>query len=1143
MHSGGPICAFCLTAHPYTNTHTLTHKHTQEMEAKVIRFLYSQRCKEIRAQLVEQLKCLDQQCELRVQLLQDLQDFFRKKAEIEMDYSRNLEKLAERFLAKTRSTKDHQFKKEQTVLSPVTCWNLLLSQVKRESRDHATLSDLYLNNIIPRFAQVSEDSGRLFKKSKEVGLQLQEDMMKVLNELYTVMKTYHMYNTDSMNAESKLKDAEKQEEKQMSRSVRQEDRQSPRSPDALTTVKIEEKHVRRSSVKKIEKMKEKRQAKYTENKLKAIKARNEYLLQLEATNGSVFKYYIHDLSDLIDCCDLGYHASLNRAIRTYLSAEFNVESSKHGGLESIESAADNLEAHADKQRLMETYNNVFCPPMRFDFQSHMGDTMDQLCAQQPVQVELLQRCQQLQSRLSTLRIENEEVKKTMEATLQTIQDMVTVEDFDVTDCFHHSNSMESVKSNFSESYMSKPSLAKRRANQQETEQFYFMKLKEFLEGRNLITKLQAKHDLIQKTLGESQKTDYCLASGRRSSSVRKQDSSQMIPLMVESCIRFISRHGLHHEGIFRVSGSQVEVNDIKNAFERGEDPLAGDQNDHDMDSIAGVLKLYFRGLEHALFPKEVFHDLISCVSMESLQDRAVHIHKVLVQLPSNTLVIMRYLFAFLNHLSQYSEDNMMDPYNLAICFGPTLMSVPECQDQVSSQAHVNELIKTIIIHHDAIFPGPRDLQGPVYDRGGLPEEYCESPHSEPPLVDIPALDTVSVIQNSDDESDPIEAIARYDYSGRTNRELSFKKGASLLLYNRASDDWWEGRHNGASGLVPHQYIALQDTTDGYTGRGSPKADLEGSLEGGLPEEKVATRGSASSPTGGHVADIYLANLNKMRKQSSGSIRRAFRTSEGLSEVAPPPSSPGATGGMRATSMPVAGLVKEASADKRPVSAHSVLNSVTRHSSLKTKVESPQIRKTTTAGRSKSFSNHRPIDPEVFAQVEHSSQDIEATMNTALSELRELERQSSAKHAPDVVLDTLEQLKSGGVAGGGVSEPSSPLHSRLLREVDTPQHPLQRSASSASDMPSTFRPGKGAGPKSPLLASSSSPISSSSSSSSSGLSSSSFREGRPPATRPKPVVFPKSGGSSGSGGAMGSPTTSIPPTPPPPPPPADKSCPV
>lgn len=47
-----------------------------------------------------------------------------------------------------------------------------------------------------------------------------------------------------------------------------------------------------------------RQAKYTENKLKAIKARNEYLLALEATNASVFKYYIHDLSDLIDVSDM-----------------------------------------------------------------------------------------------------------------------------------------------------------------------------------------------------------------------------------------------------------------------------------------------------------------------------------------------------------------------------------------------------------------------------------------------------------------------------------------------------------------------------------------------------------------------------------------------------------------------------------------------------------------------------------------------------------------------------------------------------------------------------------------------------------------------------------------------------------------------
>ncbi|XP_012314724.2 SLIT-ROBO Rho GTPase-activating protein 2 isoform X1 [Aotus nancymaae] len=1037
---------------------------------------YDTQVKEIRAQLTEQMKCLDQQCELRVQLLQDLQDFFRKKAEIEMDYSRNLEKLAERFLAKTRSTKDQQFKKDQNVLSPVNCWNLLLNQVKRESRDHTTLSDIYLNNIIPRFVQVSEDSGRLFKKSKEVGQQLQDDLMKVLNELYSVMKTYHMYNADSISAQSKLKEAEKQEEKQIGKSVKQEDRQTPRSPDSTANVRIEEKHVRRSSVKKIEKMKEKRQAKYTENKLKAIKARNEYLLALEATNASVFKYYIHDLSDLIDqCCDLGYHASLNRALRTFLSAELNLEQSKHEGLDAIENAVENLDATSDKQRLMEMYNNVFCPPMKFEFQPHMGDMASQLCAQQPVQSELVQRCQQLQSRLSTLKIENEEVKKTMEATLQTIQDIVTVEDFDVSDCFQYSNSMESVKSTVSETFMSKPSIAKRRANQQETEQFYFTKMKEYLEGRNLITKLQAKHDLLQKTLGESQRTDCSLA--RRSSTVRKQDSSQAIPLVVESCIRFISRHGLQHEGIFRVSGSQVEVNDIKNAFERGEDPLAGDQNDHDMDSIAGVLKLYFRGLEHPLFPKDIFHDLMACVTMDNLQERALHIRKVLLVLPKTTLIIMRYLFAFLSHLSQFSEENMMDPYNLAICFGPSLMSVPEGHDQVSCQAHVNELIKTIIIHHENIFPSPRELEGPVYSRGGSMEDYCDSPHGETTSVEDSTQDVTAEHHTSDDECEPIEAIAKFDYVGRTARELSFKKGASLLLYQRASDDWWEGRHNGIDGLIPHQYIVVQDTEDGVVERSSPKSEIEVISE--PPEEKVTARAGASCPSGGHVADIYLANINKQRKRpESGSIRKTFRSdSHGLSSSLTDSSSPGVGASCRPSSQPIMSqsLPKEGS-DKCSISGHGSLNSISRHSSLKNRLDSPQIRKTATAGRSKSFNNHRPMDPEVIAQ------DIEATMNSALNELRELERQSSVKHTPDVVLDTLEPLKTSPVVAP-TSEPSSPLHTQLLKD---PEPAFQRSASTAGDIACAFRPVKSVKMAAPV---------------------------KPPATRPKPAVFPKTNATS------------------------------
>lgn len=43
-----------------------------------------------------------------------------------------------------------------------------------------------------------------------------------------------------------------------------------------------------------------KQNKYSENKLKALKARNDYLLCVESANAAVGKYFSDDISDLID---------------------------------------------------------------------------------------------------------------------------------------------------------------------------------------------------------------------------------------------------------------------------------------------------------------------------------------------------------------------------------------------------------------------------------------------------------------------------------------------------------------------------------------------------------------------------------------------------------------------------------------------------------------------------------------------------------------------------------------------------------------------------------------------------------------------------------------------------------------------------
>ncbi|XP_030049954.1 rho GTPase-activating protein 4 [Microcaecilia unicolor] len=781
---------------------------------------YENQVKEMRGQLSEQLRCLDSQVELRLQLLQDLSDFLRRRADVELEYSRGLEKLADRFSARTRGSKEyHCFRKDQSLLSPVTCWYMILNQTRQESRNRAALGEVFSGHLTQRLNHLSEDMMRLAKKSKDMGLQVQEELIKVVLELQLVMRTYQVYHGESLAAEHKLRDAEKQEEKRTGRSAEQGGNVSG----------TDSKNQKRGSLKKGERLVVKRQVKFQDSQLKCTKARNDYLLNLSAVNASVNNYYIRDVSDLIDCCDLGFHLSLGRALRVYLSAESQVQASHQESLGAVRRAVEGLDTFGDKAKVMEANCTAFCPPLKFEFQPHEGDEVCDVRVESTLCNELLARFQQIQSRLSTVNIETEEVNKTLKATLQPLLDLMTADDWDVLEAFQSSRSTESLKSTGSDPG-SKQSIAKRRANQQETESFYLLKFQEYLNSRSLSSKLEAKHEqlkeAIKKALVLDTGLDGPLSSSGKSQRLRKrpssqyihklfngdleqfiQSSGQRIPLVMESCIRFINLHGLQHEGIFRVSGSQIQVNEIRDAFEMGEDPLLDGYSEHDVDSVAGVLKLYLRGFQKPLFPQDLFDDLLHCVQIEDMTERTCNIKKVIMSLPSQVLVVLRYLFAFLNHLSQYSDENMMDPYNLSVCFGPTLVSVPQNQDPVFIQAQVNELVKTIIIYQEQIFPGPMELEGPVYEKcmTVADDNYSDIVHLEPTIEEVELEPAVS-----EEEPDAVEAVARFDYTARTPQELSFKKGETLLLQEKASSDWWRGRHDGIKGLIPHKYVILPD---------------------------------------------------------------------------------------------------------------------------------------------------------------------------------------------------------------------------------------------------------------------------------------------------------------------------------------------
>lgn len=65
------------------------------------------------------------------------------------------------------------------------------------------------------------------------------------------------------------------------------------------------------------------------------------------------------------------------------------------------------------------------------------------------------------------------------------------------------------------------------------------------------------------------------------------------------------------------------------------------------------------------------------------------------------------------------------------------------------------------------------------------------------------------------ETEVMEAVAQFDFNARSQRELSFKKGDTLMLHNQVSNDWWKGSFLGKEGLIPDKYILLKIRYDSF----------------------------------------------------------------------------------------------------------------------------------------------------------------------------------------------------------------------------------------------------------------------------------------------------------------------------------------
>ena len=67
------------------------------------RRVWSLRCSDVRQQLTEQLRCLDARLDGHVTLLGELHEFYRRRSEVELEYSRGLDKLVRQAVSRHKT--------------------------------------------------------------------------------------------------------------------------------------------------------------------------------------------------------------------------------------------------------------------------------------------------------------------------------------------------------------------------------------------------------------------------------------------------------------------------------------------------------------------------------------------------------------------------------------------------------------------------------------------------------------------------------------------------------------------------------------------------------------------------------------------------------------------------------------------------------------------------------------------------------------------------------------------------------------------------------------------------------------------------------------------------------------------------------
>jgi hypothetical protein len=157
------------------------------------------------------------------------------------------------------------------------------------------------------------------------------------------------------------------------------------------------------------------------------------------------------------------------------------------------------------------------------------------------------------------------------------------------------------------------------------------------------------------------------------------------------------------EGIYRKSGGNSQVQQVKEWFENPSKDFDLSDPDLDIHAVTSGLKQYFRRLPVPLITFEVYDKLLDTTTIVEKESRLGAMQRALEDLPRVHYDTLEYLMQHLARVVLQEKDNLMTPMNIAVVFAPTIMRPESLNRELSDTKMKNEAVMWLVENSELLF--------------------------------------------------------------------------------------------------------------------------------------------------------------------------------------------------------------------------------------------------------------------------------------------------------------------------------------------------------------------------------------------------------------------------------------------------------